>query len=135
MLLHQASRLSVFVILVFAATASASEQLTNQPIVSGQFQATIYTRSSPVIINRIFQWEIVLQDLQGKPIENANIIIRGGMPEHNHGLPTAPKVTKYLGAGKYLIEGVKFHMAGNWQLEFIVSTNDQQEVLTFAYQL
>ena len=34
------------------------------------------------------------------------------MPEHNHGFPTAPRVTENLGEGDYLLEGMRFNMGG-----------------------
>ena len=39
-----------------------------------------------------------------------------GMPDHDHGLPTQPQVTSRLENGDYLLEGVRFHMPGKWQL-------------------
>jgi hypothetical protein len=36
------------------------------------------------------------------------------MPQHGHGLPTRPQVTKGTGAGVYQIEGVRFSMGGWW---------------------
>jgi hypothetical protein len=43
--------------------------------------------------------------MNGEPVENATIAVDGDMPEHGHGLPTCPQVTKYLGNGDYLVEG------------------------------
>jgi cytochrome c peroxidase len=40
------------------------------------------------------------------------------MPAHNHGFPTEPRVTKHVGFGTYLIEGIKFNMAGWWEFVF-----------------
>ena len=41
---------------------------------------------------------------------------------HGHGLPTQPQVTRYLGEGRYLIEGMKLNMAGDWILLFGIET-------------
>ncbi len=37
------------------------------------------------------------------------------MPEHGHGLATQPSI-RALPNGSFLVEGVRFHMAGNWVL-------------------
>ena len=53
------------------------------------------------------------------------------MPQHGHGLPTTPQVTKNLGNGRYLIEGVKFNMRGWWIFELGVDGEDGADVVTF----
>ena len=40
----------------------------------------------------------------------------GGMPQHAHGFETEPRVTRDLGDGEFLIEGVRFHMSGAWTI-------------------
>ena len=39
------------------------------------------------------------------------------MPQHGHGLPTRPRVTRSLGEGIYEIEGVRFNMGGWWGIK------------------
>ena len=55
----------------------------------------------------------------------------GGMPMHKHGLPTAPRMTKGLGQGSYLIEGMKFSMAGWWEIIIEVGQGFDQDKATF----
>ena len=45
------------------------------------------------------------------------------MPEHDHGLPTQPQVTEEVEPGSYLIEGIRFHMPGKWQMQFSIQVN------------
>ena len=119
----------------FSAALLARTPLTDTPIVSQNFQISLFSRHEDPQINKIQQWILHVETRDGKVVENADIRIRGGMPEHNHGFPTAPKVTEYLGEGDYLIEGMKFHMAGKWQIDFIVTANNQQDTLTFNLKL
>ena len=44
----------------------------------------------------------------------AAITVDGGMPQHGHGFPTRPRVTRDLDDGTYLLEGMKFSMTGWW---------------------
>lgn len=44
------------------------------------------------------------------------------MPEHDHGMFVTPKIIR-LKTGKYMIRGVKLHMAGRWELAFKWSVN------------
>ena len=63
--------------------------------------------------------------------ENAEIVVNGGMPQHDHGFPTSPQVTEELGDGEYLVEGVKFNMAGWWEMTLAITANGQSDSITF----
>lgn len=67
----------------------------------------------------------------GSPIENAEISVDGGMPQHGHGLPTSPKVTEYLGDGEYRVEGLRFQMTGFWEVKFDIRAGGQSDSITF----
>ncbi|NVK06020.1 MAG: FixH family protein [Marivivens sp.] len=69
-----------------------------------------------------------LQSVEGDAIDGAGIVIGGGMRAHGHGLPTAPQAEETSG-GEYVIKGLKFSMAGNWELSFSVSHESGSEQL------
>ncbi len=71
----------------------------------------------------------------GAPVEDARITVDGGMPQHHHGLPTAPAVTANLGGGKYRVEGVKFNMSGWWELKFAISSAAGDDAVVFNLTL
>lgn len=60
----------------------------------------------------------------GKPVKKAEIFIDGGMREHGHGLPTAPKIVWSDDKNIHLIQGLKFSMSGQWSLNFKVNAKD-----------
>lgn len=70
----------------------------------------------PLTINLMHSWIIHVHNAHGEPIDDALISVDGGMPEHNHGLATSPQVTEALGDGRYRLEGMRFHMNGEWEL-------------------
>jgi hypothetical protein len=74
-------------------------------------------------------------DAAGRPIEGASISVDGGMPEHMHGLPTRPRVTRSLGAGLYEIEGVRFSMGGWWELKLAIESSAGADSVTFNLSL
>ncbi len=89
----------------------------------------------PIEINRIHSWEMILQTANERPIQNAKITVTGGMPEHDHGLPTLPQVTQEIGAGRYLIEGIRFHMPGKWEMNFSIETDTGTDIATLEFTL
>jgi hypothetical protein len=57
------------------------------------------------------------------------------MPDHDHGLPTAPRVTAELPGGRYRIEGVKFTMPGKWVLKFTITAAPGTDEASFDLTL
>lgn len=97
----------------------------------GAFEVSIEPDMDPLAINQLHQWQINVKTADGQPVDNANIIIGGGMPEHGHGLPTQPQVTESLGNGNYRVEGVRFNMAGWWEFKLTIAANGQSDNVTF----
>jgi hypothetical protein len=79
--------------------------------------------------------QVAIADSGGQPIENADIGIDGGMPQHGHGLPTRPRVTRYVGNGVYEIEGVRFNMGGWWEFKLSIATASGTDLVTFNLKL
>jgi hypothetical protein len=74
-------------------------------------------------INRMHSWILHIEDENGNEVEGATIDVVGGMPEHDHGLPTKPRVTQDLGGGDYKLDGMRFHMSGAWELVVSITTS------------
>jgi hypothetical protein len=77
--------------------------------------------------------DVVLRDVAGPAVE-VRLVVRGWMPDHAHGLVSAPVVTP-LGAGAYRVDGLLLHMRGRWQLLFDVSLGGSVDVVCFDLEL
>jgi hypothetical protein len=108
-------------------------QLTTQH--SEGVQVTAQSQQEPIPLNVMHSWIITLRTPAGAPMADASIRVEGGMPAHDHGLATRPQVTRYLGEGRYLLEGVRFHMAGEWLLQVEIEHQQQQYSATVALRL
>ncbi len=102
---------------------------------AGYFRVTVQSALTPVDINRMHGWIVSVQTADGTPVTNAIITVGGGMPTHDHGLPTAPRVTENLGDGRYRVEGVKFHMNGLWELTVDVQAASRSDTARFELAL
>jgi len=78
---------------------------------------------------------VLVTDARGQPVEGAAIKVDGGMPEHGHGLPTQPRVSRSLGGGLYEIEGVRFSMGGWWELKLAIESPSGADSVTFNLSL
>jgi hypothetical protein len=95
----------------------------------------IFSLLSPIQINQIHSWQIVVSDATGRPVTDAEITLSGGMPEHDHGLPTQPQITRETEPGSYLLEGMRFHMPGKWEIVIAVTVAGQEHHSTIEFQL
>ena len=78
---------------------------------------------------------LIIDGTTGQPITDASIAVGGGMPEHHHGFPTKPRVTKNLGNGWYEISGVRFNMGGWWELKLAITSSAGTDAVTFNLSL
>ena len=99
------------------------------------FNVTISSKLKPLAINTMHAWIIHVENKDQQDVLEADITVNGGMPEHNHGLPTRPQVTKNLGEGCYLLEGMKFHMGGWWTLTISIVDGSVSDSVTFDINL
>ena len=96
---------------------------------------TYTTPAGALQVNRMHSWILHIEDAAGVTIEGALIEVVGGMPEHDHGLPTLPRVTEELGDGDYKLDGMRFHMSGYWEIVVTITTDEGTSKVTIPLQL
>jgi hypothetical protein len=84
---------------------------------------------------RLQAMSVVIRDAQGQAVDGATIAIDGGMPQHGHGLPTRPRVTRNREGGRYDIEGVRFNMGGWWEFKLHINGQAGPDDVTFNLAL
>jgi YtkA-like len=102
---------------------------------AGLYTVSIAPEKEPFDRNAMHSWVVDIKDKAGQPVEGAKLLIDGGMPRHGHGLPTAPEMTDELGAGKYRVDGVRFHMFGWWEFSFDIDAAPGRDKIVFNLQL
>ena len=102
---------------------------------AAQMYTVTMTPAESIKVGKLHSWNIQVLTADGTPVDSAKITVDGGMPQHGHGLPTKPLVTKHLGAGKHLVEGMKFNMGGWWVVTFDVASSQGSDVVTFNLKL
>jgi hypothetical protein len=101
----------------------------------GLFKVSYTASTGTVPVNQMHQWTLHVETADGQPVENATIGVDGDMPQHGHGLPTQPRVTKNLGNGDYLVDGMKFQMGGWWLMDFSITANGATDAVHFNMML
>lgn len=128
------STLATILLSALFATAGCSTAPTNLDLSrdktseAGRYRVAIVTPIPAPAVNQLHAWTIKLATVDGQPVTAAHFDVSGGMPQHGHGYPTKPRVTRELNAGTYLLEGMKFSMTGWWDLKLGIQAapgNDQ----------
>jgi hypothetical protein len=101
---------------------------------AGAYTASIIPDGT-LVVRKLQSVRIAVADSTGRPVEDASIAVDGGMPAHGHGLPTQPRVTRALGNGEYLVEGLRFNMGGWWELRLHVDSGLGRDSVTFNLDL
>jgi hypothetical protein len=101
----------------------------------GIYRGTIRPHSDPIPQGRLHSWTLHLETASGTPVDSATIAVDGGMPQHGHGLPTKPVVTRHSGNGDHIVDGMKFNMGGWWVVKFRVGSSAGADSLVFNIKL
>ena len=98
------------------------------------FEVSYTATPSPVPLLTTHTWTVTIADGEGRRVRDATVTVLGGMPEHDHGFPTTPQI-KPLGDGRYLVEGLKFHMPGDWVVILRIQAGASSDSVRFELHL
>jgi hypothetical protein len=127
---------SVAVARMMAPVPADLDLATELPTAHQHFIVSYASSVRPPPINQLHSWTLRVTTPDGQPVEGATIDVDGDMPQHGHGLPTQPRVTRYLGDGRYLVEGMKFQMGGWWVADItITDARGQTDAVRFNFVL
>jgi hypothetical protein len=144
---HAASAAFILLsVLTAVACAGAITELDVQPPAADEFgfgprtspHGTYTARVQPhqtIRIGQLHAWRLEVQDRHGNGVAGAEITVDGGMPQHGHGLPTRPRVTRDLGGGVYEVDGMRFNMGGWWVVKFHIGSPAGDDIVTFNIRL
>ncbi len=114
------------------ATPPADLDLSLQhPSSHGKFVVRLEPPPTGPAINQMHAWRVRLSTPDGAPVSKATIAFDGGMPQHGHGFPTKPRITREVAPGVYALEGVKFSMTGWWDMRLTVQAGDVSDGAVF----
>ena len=99
--------------------------------VAGIYRVALVPPAEAPAINQMHSWKVKVTSPSGTPVSSARLGVDGGMPQHGHGFPTKPRVTREVEAGIYLLEGMKFSMTGWWEVKLDIQGPLGQDKVTF----
>jgi hypothetical protein len=97
----------------------------------GVYQVELVPPAQAPAINQMHSWTVKLATADGAPVQGAKFLVDGGMPQHGHGLPTQPRVTREMASGTYALDGMKFSMTGWWEMKLSIDGPQGADKVTF----
>ena len=89
----------------------------------------------PIAINQIHSWLLTIHPSDGSTEKDLQISVSGGMPLHDHGMQTTPKVAAKTSQNQYQVDGMKFHMRGYWEVTVKIDTGSKTDEIVIGFNL
>lgn len=89
---------------------------------SGLYRIRIGPEKGAATLGPMHAWLVEVVSKEGEPVPSAQVRFDGGMPQHGHGFETSPRVVASPSRGVVRVDGVRFHMAGAWQIRVDVAS-------------
>lgn len=101
----------------------------------GKYVVTYQPSIAPIPVNTMHTWTLRIVRDDGSPVSNAAVGFDGGMPQHDHGLPTVPRATALADAGLFLVAGIRFHMHGSWEITIAIDDGAVRDIVVIPLHL
>ncbi len=121
--------------MLFAKAPSNLDYSRTRRSEGGLYVATIHPQGDSIPRGTLHRWTLHIETVGGEPVDSVTMTLDGGMPQHGHGLPTKPRVTRAMGRGDHLVEGMKFNMGGWWVVKFRVQAAAGRDSVVFNLAL
>jgi hypothetical protein len=102
-----------------------------KPSASGMYRVALVPPAQAPAINQLHSWKVKVATPDGTPVHGAVFVVGGGMPQHGHGLPTQPRITREVAEGTYQLDGMKFSMTGWWEVKLDIQGPSGADKVTF----
>lgn len=99
----------------------------------GNYTVTVTPVEGDVMANKHFSLDVVVKSAGDQP-QPGGVRIDADMPAHRHGMNTQPEVTD-RGNGRYRVDGMLFHMTGEWVITVKVARGDGVEEAAFGVRI
>ena len=113
------------------ATTAAFSRLADIPSHNGVYRASLVPSSDPAGQLDSREWTVAVESATGAPVTDATLAVETWMPDDDAVHATRPRVTRYLGDGRYRVEGVRFDQRGWWNVRLQIVAPGGTDSLAF----
>jgi len=116
-----------------AFSCTESPQSVPRETKTKSFAVSLQTSPAQIPVNQHFSMEFTVRAAEGAQIPE-QIAVNADMPAHGHGMNTKPRLTA-LGANRWRVEGMLFHMPGAWEIYVYIGRKAAMERAVFPVEL
>jgi hypothetical protein len=113
------------------ATTPAFSRLSEIPSHNGVYRASLVPSSDLPGRSRLTTWTVKVETAAGMPVEDATLALESWMPEDDRVPARHPRVTGYVGDGRYQVAGLRFDRRGWWNVRLQIARPGVTDSLAF----
>lgn len=118
-----------------SGAGAAAAQTVHGTSPDGEWRIEISQMPAPAPLNQMISPLLRLTSREGPPPKNTGITLTGLRTYTRNTLPTAPQIVPLPVPGQYRIEGLRFHIAGPWQLTFTIKSETNSAQITIPIEV
>lgn len=99
------------------------------------FRGKLFNNLENIPVGEEHRWFLYLEDMESRPLEFAQVAADGINYEAGRGFATPPTVSAHIGNGHYMVQKVKFGVAGTWKMIFQVIKDGEIEIIAFDVEV
>ena len=112
-------------------TTAAFSRLADIPSHSGVYRASLVRSSNGSARLDSPTWIVKVETTAGTPVNNATLALESWMPDDDRVPSRHPRVTRYLGDGRYEVDGLRLERHGWWNVKLQIVQPDKTDSLAF----
>jgi hypothetical protein len=114
-----------------SGSGATFSRLSDIPSHNGAYRASMILARHDVSRNRATSWTVEVRTASGAPVGDAALSLESWMPDDDRVGTVWPRVTSYVGDGRYRIEGLRFDRHGWWNVRLQISAAGGTDSLAF----
>lgn len=126
--------LSVFGIALAVQGGRGARAMEGRLSEQGRYRVAL-APAQPLEVHAWQRYMLRVERVDGTALPLRDLRVDGGMPLHGHGLPTAPRLRRGERPGELVVEGVRFNMAGAWELRVMIADEHGVDRAVFGFEL
>ena len=113
--------------------ASSTGWPLTSPTEGGNFEVKVQKDGGEIERNKHFSLDVTVAAKSGE-LGDVKVVVDADMPAHRHGMNTKPE-TSAKGTGQYRVDGMVFHMSGDWVITVDVTRGSDTERASFPVSI
>ena len=113
------------------ATTPALSKLSEIPSHNGLYRASLVPSIDPAGRWGSTTWTVKVETAAGTPVDDATLSLESWMPDDERVAALHPRVTRYVGDGRYRVDGLRFDRRGWWNVRLQVARTGSTDSLAF----